>query len=78
MQVVGSDGMMMQMPATPMRCGQLLHETPQVTILQRPQDQMPVIRHEAIALKNPKKTLDKQKLCFYDFFERCFCGEVLG
>jgi hypothetical protein len=54
MQVAGSDGMMMQIPATPMRCGQLLHETPQVTILQRPQDQMPVIRHEAIAQNTHK------------------------
>ena len=78
MQVAGSDGMMMQIPATPMRCGQLLHETPQVTILQRPQDQMPVIRHEAIALKNPKKTLEKQKLCFYDFLRDVFVARFSG
>jgi hypothetical protein len=28
-------------------------------------------------LKNHKKTVDKNCLCFYHIFERCFCGEVL-
>ena len=40
---------MMQVPVTHTRCGSPLQETPQVTILQRPQDQLPVIRHEGIA-----------------------------
>jgi hypothetical protein len=65
--VAGSDGIMMQMPATDMCCGQPLHETRQVAILQRPQDQMPVIRHEAIA-QNADKNFGLS-FC-QDFFER--------
>jgi hypothetical protein len=44
-----------------------LHETPQVAILQRPQDQMPVIRHEAKA-QNAYKDFGLS-FC-QDFFER--------
>jgi len=39
---------------------------------------MPVIRHVAITLKNPKKTLDKQTLCFYDFLIRVFAARFSG
>ena len=37
-----------------------------------------MIRHEEITLKNNKKTLDKQKLCFYDFLRGVFAARFSG
>ena len=55
-QMAGSDGVPVEVPASNVGRRQSLHETPQVSIVQRPKYQVPMNRHQAIA-QNPNEHL---------------------